>query len=379
MKIDNASSLNDDNIKLIDIIKLFFENKRYIFGVPIFFAILTAGASFLIANQFTGKAQILPPQSAQAGAGALLGQLGALSGLASGSLGLKNPNDMYVAMLNSRTIADKIINQFKLSDVYGTKLMSQTRNMLAQASNIVGDKSGIIIIEVVDKDPARAAALTNAYVTELQNLTQFIAVTEASQRRLFIGRQLALAKQDLINSEVALKEIQEKTGIIQLNGQAAALIKYASDIKAQIAAKEIVLGTIRTFATENNPEYIRTQQELKGLRQQLQKIETGTNAGNGDISVSTSKAPELSLEYIRKMRDVKYYETMFELLAKQFEIAKIEEAKDSSIIQVLDSAIIPDRKSKPNRAMLVLAAALISGFLTLLYIFLRAELGKKNN
>ena len=147
-------------------------------------------------------------------------------------------------------------------------------------------------------------------------------------------------------------------------------------MKAQIATKEIMLGTIHTFATENNPEYVRAQQELNGLRQQLQKIETGTNTGNGDISVSTSKAPEYALDYVRKVRDVKYYETMFELLAKQFEIAKIEEAKDSSIIQVLDNAIVPDKKSKPNRAMLVLAAALISGFLTLLWLFLRAELGK---
>ena len=197
-------------------------------------------------------------------------------------------------------------------------------------------------------------------------MTQVFAVTEASHRRLFYEKQLLQAKQNLGDAEIALKQLQEKTGIIHLDSQAQLGIGTAANIKGQIAMKEVELGAMRTFATGNNPDLVRTQQTISGLQAQLAKIETGT--------VSSSKVPETGLEYIRKTRDFKYAETIYEMLAKQFEMAKIDEAKESSVIQVLDKAMPPEQKSKPKRSMMVLIAALATGFLTILYAFIKEAL-----
>lgn len=274
-------------------------------------------------------------------------------------------------MLKSRTVSDNMIKRFKLQAVYKTKFPSDTRKALAGASSIISGKDGLIAVQVDDKDPKRAAALANAYVEELQKLTQVLAVTEASQRRLFFEKQLIQAKQTLADTEIAMKQVQEKTGLIQLDAQAQALIRAGAELKGQIAMKEVELGAMRTFATGNNPDLIRNQQTVQALRAQLDKIETGT--------ITPGKVPETGLEYIRKTRDFKYAETIYEMLAKQFEIAKIDEAKESSVIQVLDKAIPPEQKSKPKRSMMVLLATLATGFLTILYAFIKEALKNAQN
>lgn len=351
----------DDEISLLDLAITLAKHKKLILGVPLIAAVVVAVISFLIPNSYTATTQIMPPTQ-QSGASALLGQLGALSSLAGASAGIKNPNDTYVAMLKSRTVSDNIIKRFKLQVVYDTKYPSDTRKELEKVSSIISGKDGLIAIQVDDKDPKRAAAMANAYVEELQKLTQVLAVTEASQRRLFFEKQLIQSKQALTESEIALKRVQEKTGLIQLDAQAQALIKAGAELKGQIAMKEVELGALRTFATGNNPDYIRTQQMVGGMRAQLARIETG--------SVSTTKAPEAGLEYLRKIRDLKYAETVFELLAKQFEMAKIDEAKEGSMIQVLDKAVVPDRKSKPKRSLIILLATISTGFLSILWAFI---------
>lgn len=374
--LQHPATAVDEDIHLLDLLIILAKNKKLILGAPLAAAVLTTLFSLTMANVFTGTTKILPPQQSQSGAAAMLGQLGALGGLAGNSLGIKNPSDLYVGMLSSRTISDSMIQRFKLQTVYETDLQSDTRNALSGVSKFMVAKDGMIVIEVNDKDPKRAAALANGYVEELQKLTQTIAITEASQRRLFFEKQLQQAKQGLGDAEIALKQVQEKTGLIQLNGQSEAIIRAAAELKAQIASKEVGLGAMRMFATANNPDYIRIQQELSGLRAQLTKIETGMNHGKGDISISTSQVPEVGLEYVRRVRDVKYYETIFELLAKQFEIAKIDEAKESSVIQVLDSAVEPDKKSKPKRGMLVLLAAIFTGFLAVCWAFIKEAINK---
>ncbi len=360
-----TKSHTDDEISLIDLAITLAKHKKVIIGAPLIVAVITAIISFIIPPTYTATTQIMPPQQ-QSGASALLGQLGALSSLAGASGGLKNPNDLYVAMLKSCTVSDNLISRFKLQAVYETKFPSETRKALAKASVITSGKEGLIAVQVEDEDPKRAAAIANGYVEELQKLTQVLAVTEASQRRLFFEKQLFQAKQALGDAEISLKQVQEKTGLLQLDEQAKALIKAGAELKGQIAIKEVELGAIRTFATGNNPDLVRTQQVVGGMRAQLAKIETG--------SVSTSKAPEAGLEYLRKVRNLKYAETVYEILAKQFEMAKIDEAKEGSMIQVLDKALVPDRKSKPKRAMMVLLSAIATGFLAILYAFIKEAL-----
>ena len=354
----------DDEISLIDLAITLAKHKKLIIGAPLIVAIVVAIYSFFIPPIYTADVQMLPPQQ-QSSASAMLSQLGALGGMA-GAAGIKNPNDTYVAMLKSRTIQDSMIKRFKLQAVYKTKTPEKTRGALNGATKVTVGKDGIIGISVDDESPQRAAILANGYVDALQQMTQVFAVTEASHRRLFYEKQLLQAKQNLGDAEIALKQLQEKTGIIHLDSQAQLGIGTAANIKGQIAMKEVELGAMRTFATGNNPDLVRTQQTISGLQAQLAKIETGT--------VSSSKVPETGLEYIRKTRDFKYAETIYEMLAKQFEMAKIDEAKESSVIQVLDKAMPPEQKSKPKRSMMVLIAALATGFLTILYAFIKEAL-----
>ncbi|MBV5302744.1 MAG: lipopolysaccharide biosynthesis protein [Chlorobium sp.] len=353
----------EDEISLLDLAITLAKHKKLILGAPLLAAVVAAVFTLFSPNIYTADTQIMPPQQ-QSSASAMLSQLGALSGMAGG--GIKNPNDVYIAMLKSRTLQDNMIRRFRLQSVYQTKTPASTRGALNGATKITSGKDGLITVQVDDQNPKRAALLANGYIDALQQMTQVFAVTEASQRRLFFEKQLQQAKQTLSDAEVGLKQLQEKTGIIQLDSQAQQIIGTAAGLKGQIAMKEVDLGAMRTFATGNNPDYIRTQQVLAGLREQLAKVETG--------GVTTSKVPEKSLEYIRKVRDLKYAETIYEMLAKQFEMAKIDEAKESSVIQVLDKAVVPEQKSKPKRSMTVLLAALATGFLAILWAFIAEAL-----
>ena len=216
-----------------------------------------------------------------------------------------------------------------------------------------------------------AASIANAYVEELDRLSQTLAVTEAAQRRLFFEKQLKKTKEDLVTAEVAMKETQERTGLIQLDKQGGAMIEAVANLRAQVAAKEVELAAMRAYATEQNPDYRQVREVVAGLRAQLAKVERNNVVGNGDVMVPTGKIPEAGLEYMRKMREVKYQETLFELLSKQFEIAKIDEAKDAATIQVVDKALPPEKKSKPKRALIVLLTTMMAFFVGILLAFFR--------
>ena len=336
--------------------------------------------SLIMAPSFSSTVKVLPPQQPQnAGMAAVLGQLGGLAGVA-GSAGLKSSSDLYIALLESRTVADNLIGRFKLKERYQKPTMDETRRALADASVIAsGKKDGMISITFSDKDAAFAATVANAYADELAMMTQTMALTEASQRRMFFEKQLKDARDQLAEAEIGLRTTQEKTGLIQPEAQVQAIITNLAQLKGTIAAKEVQLNGMRTFASKQNPELLRTEEELRGLRTQLSKLEQ-TRAGKGtDFMVPTGKIPEVAVEYTRRLRDVKYYETIFELLAKQFELAKIDEAKDSTSVQVLDKAIPAERKSKPNRALMTvgglmfgLVAGIVLAFMRSTYLSSRA-------
>jgi uncharacterized protein involved in exopolysaccharide biosynthesis len=324
---------------------------------------------FLMPNWYTASVKILPPQQSQSNAIAILGQLGALGGGATQALGLKNPSDIFVAMLKSRTISDNIIRRFDLQKVYGHDLISDSRRELRDNIDIAAAREGVITIEVDDKDPRRSAEMANAYIEELETLTLQLAISEAGQRRLFFEKQLNKAKQDLTAAEIELQKLQEKTGIVNPSGQASLSVSAAAGLRAQITAKEVQLVTLRSFAADQNPDLIRIERELQGLREQLAKT-TSASGERGDVLVGISRVPGASIEFIKKYRDVKYYETLFELLAKQFEIAKIDEAKNATLIQVLDRAAPPERKSKPRRLFTTIVVAAVAGFLAIICAFL---------
>ncbi len=362
---------DDDEGGFIDVLIILAKHKVMIIALTVAAAVLSAIVVLLLPNIYTGVARVLPPQKSQTSAAMLLGQLSGLSGLAGSALGIKDSTDLYVGMLKSRTVADNIIERFELRKLYDKDTMEETRKEFADNSNVAANRDGLIVIAFDDEDPKRAAAVANAYVENLDKLTQTLAVTEAGQRRLFFERQLQQAKEELRRSEVALKTTQEKTGLIKLDEQGKAIIEAVATLRAQISAKEVELQAMRTFATEKNIEYVRAREQLSGLRKELTKLERAQIAGGGDVLLPTGRVPEAGLEYLRSYRDVKYAESMFEVLAKQFEAAKIDEARESLIVQVVDLAVPPDHKSKPKRALTIVVATLAGIFLAILWAFFR--------
>ncbi|MGB8339136.1 MAG: Wzz/FepE/Etk N-terminal domain-containing protein [Burkholderiales bacterium] len=360
---------DEDSISLIDMLAVLVKHKLLLMFLPLLAGLIGLGVSFIMPKIYSAKAVLMSPQQSQSGAAAMLGQLGALAGVAGGAIGVKSPAEMYVGLLKSRTVADRLIERFDLKKVYDEKLLSDARKELAKKTAIMAGKDGLINIEVEDEDPKRAASIANAYYEELERLTRTLAVGEASQRRLFFEKQLLQARDELAKAEFDLQKTQEKTGVIQLEGQAKAMIEGVAQLRAQIAAKEVQLGSMRTFATAQNPEYQRAQQELSGLRAQLKSREQESDAKDGTL-ISTSKAPQVGLENLRKIREVKYHEAIMEIMARQFELAKVDEAKDSPLIQVVDKALEPDRKSKPKHAIIAIATFFATLFIAIVLAFL---------
>ncbi len=301
----------------------------------------------------------------------MLGQLGGLAG-AVGGLGAKNSGDTYVGVLESRTVADRLIARFELKERYKKSTFGESRKMLSSNTTIVnGKKDGFISVTVEDRDPQFAANVANAYVEELGKLTSTLALTEASQRRVFFEKQMSDVKSQLADAEVSLRRIQERTGLIQPGAQVTAIITVATQLKATIAAKEIQIKAIRTFASPQNPELLRANAELQGLQAELTKLERSQSGRQGDLMVPTGNIPEIGVEFTRGARDIKYYETIFELLAKQFELAKIDEAKESGTVQILDPAIPSEQRIKPHRSLIVLGGIVVGLFAGLFLALVR--------
>ena len=318
----------------------------------------------------------MPPQQSQSAVFAALSSLGGIAGGAGPSLGqalgLRNPNELYVGILRGDTVSDGIIERFKLKELYDVETMVDARKELASVTSMSAGRDGLVTISVEDGDPARAAEMANGFASELDNAVKGLAVTEAAQRRLFFERELNEVRKKLVNAETALKVTQQTTGLIQPEGQAKAIFDAFADLRSRIAAKEVELASLATFATSRNPDYVRVQNELAGLRVQLSKLESAKGKqSQGDILVPTGQVPEAGLEYLRRVRDVKYYETLFEILARQFEVAKIDEARDAGLLQIVDKASPPDRKSKPRRALIAVLTGIVAFFVALLISFLR--------
>jgi len=369
-------SMDGDAIgKLLGMLVILTRHKKFIIGVPLIAVAIAIGITMTMPNVYTATVRLLSPQPNQAGASAqsvLLGQLNAITG--GGGFGIKSPNEIYISMLKSRDVGDEIVKRFDLQKAYDKPTASSARGLLQARTKIQSGKDNIISIDVKDLDPKRAAALANAYIDALENLTFRLAVTEASRRRLFMEKQLQKAKQELVDAEMELKKFQETHGLIEPQNQAAATISAAAQLRAQITVKEVQLAAMRNYATPENPDLIRLQQELAGLRTQQAKMGTDNEIVPGDVMVPLGKAPTDSLEYIRKMREVKYKEVLFELFAKLFESAKVDESRNPILIQVLEKAIEPERKSEPKRFMIAFVTGLIALFLTIVWILLREYL-----
>ncbi len=369
-RLDGAAGREPREAQLLDLLIVLAHGKRIVLRTTMAAAVVAGIVALLLPNRYTATVSLLPPQQSQSLAASLAGQLGALgpmAAMAQKDLGLKNPNDIYIGMLRSRSTADALIRRFDLLRVYRDRKLSDAREDLEKASSIMLGKEGFLSISVEDQDRSRAPEIANAYVEELRRLTQDLAVTEAGQRRIFFERQLELAKNNLADAEQALKETEQKTGLIQLDGQAKAIIDSVVKVRAAIAAKEVELHALRLSSTDQNPDVRLGERQLSGMRAELAHMEKqsrlrGDAADQIEVSggdLPSGNVPEAGLLYVRKLREVKYAETLFELLAKQYEAARLDEAKTAAVIQVLDPAIVPDRKSSPHRTLIVAVGSLL--------------------
>ena len=378
--IANAGQDQICEFQMLDLLIILSRRKSIVLRTTLAAAVFGTVVSVILPNRYTATADLLPPQQSQSLAASMIGQLGALgpmAAMAQKDLGLKNPNDLYVGMLRSRTVVDALIRRFDLLRVYRDKKMSDARKDLKEATSIVLGKEGFISISVEDRDRSRAPEIANAYIDELRRLTQNLAVTEAGQRRLFFEGQLELAKNNLAGAEQALKQTQQQTGLIQLDGQAKVIIESVVKLRAAVATKEVELDAMRLFSTEQNPDVRLSERQLAALEAQLALLEKQSRGSTPDpdgVQVPVGDVPEAGLQYVRKLRDLKYSETMFEMLAKQYEAARLDEAKTAAVIQVLDPAEAPDRRSSPHRTLIIVLATLLGFLGSVGYVLLAAAL-----
>ena len=361
---EQLSGKSDDvKFGVMDFMIVLAKRKKLILFFPISIAIISAAISFVIPEVYKSTARLLPPQQAQSGTAALLSQLGGVAGIAAGAAGIKSPNDLYIGMLKSRTVADRLIAKYDLKKNYDVKSQEKARKELEGNTLISSGKDGLIVIEVEDTNKKLVADIANGYIAELKKLTQVLALTEASKQRMFFERQLEITKDNLADSEIALKRSIDKNGVVSVDGDSRAIVEIISKLRAKISAKEIQLGSMQSYITANNPDYIQIKEEIRNLRVGLAKLENGNSPGA--MKDAQSGSEEIGLKSIKILRDVKYNQMLYELLAKQYEAARLDEAKESAIIQVLDAAVEPEKKFKPRRIVIVLLSTFVALFLSI--------------
>lgn len=325
---------------------------------PLAVGCISFGIASLIAPTFTASTTFIPPQQAQSAAASALASLGSLASLAGGGSGSRGSADQYVALMQSATVADRLIDEFKLMAVYDAKFRVDARRELASNVRIgVGKKDGLISVEVDDKSPKRAADVANRYVEELRLFTSALAVTEAQQRRVFFEKQLELSRDRLAQAQQALLASGFNPDALKAEPRAAA--EAYARLKAEATAAEVRLQVLRGSLADGAMEIRQQQTTLSQLQGQLARSQQASDSPKGP-------------DYVGKYREFKYQEALFELYARQFELARVDESREGALIQVVDRATPPEKKSKPNRAVAALGALVVTLVLLVLVVSLLA-------
>ena len=369
-QIMNHESVEDDELRLLDLLEVMVRRRNIILKTTCIIGLLSIIVSFCIRDVYTATAKVLPPQKDSAGGlAALLGQLG---GLASG---LGGSTDLYFGILKSRSVADSVIQRMDLFKAYRAKDWESARQKLEKnTKHRLNIKDGIITISANDNDPRRAAMLANTFVDELQKKSLQLNLTKAGTERIFLEKRLVLVKQDLKAAEVEMKNFQEKYKTVKADSQVAAAIEGVARLKAEIVAKEVQLAALRNSMTDESVEVSNLLAGLSRLRKQLSNA-SGVQE-RGSVIPSVGNAPSIGVEYVRRLRDLKIQEALFEQLTKQFELAKINEARDSSVMQILDEAVVPTKKSGPNRVLILVFGIITALLCSVIIVFVQEYISK---
>lgn len=358
--VPNRTTVSDapPELGVLDLLDILQERAKVLVAAPLVAGALALGASYLIPPTFTAKTTFLPPQQQQSAAAAALSQLGALAGLA-GAGGIKSPADQYIALMQSETVSDRIIDKFDLLKVYKSEYRFEARKALETRVRIgLGKKDGLVTVEVDDLSSERAAQMANQYVVELRRMTNELALTEAQQRRAFFEEQLRTTRDRLSVAQTTLQASGFNPGALKAEPKSAA--ETYAKLSAEVTAAEVRLQTMRRSLADSAPEIQQQQAMLVALRAQVARAEASSRGTGGDAS-----------DYIGKYREYKYQETLFDLFSRQYELAKLDESREGALIQVVDVAQIPEWKSKPKRAFIAVVTTIGTLALLLSYLLLR--------
>lgn len=364
---------NHSDINIIGYWRILVKRKGLIGLIVASAFIVSVFVSLTLPKIYVSTASILPPQS-EGGLDMASRFSSELSGLAGGFLGGKSTGDLWVGILNSHRIFDAIIERFGISDRYGTATVDDARTALKGVVQIEKAKKGdIISVTVEDKDPKMAASIANAFVEELDRVNRSLVMSAGQRMRTFVEARLKEAKEALVRTEEEVRSFQDRNRAVKLDDQSKAIIGAIGSIKGLLMAKEVELQTLLSFATSNNPQAQLLKSEIEGLHERLNELEEGKSplggASTKDIFIPTAHMPNLNLQYMRLLREARIQETLFGLLTQQYEMARIQEAKDTPTIQVLDVAKAPEKRSKPNRRKIVLLSTVSAGLLSILAVF----------
>ncbi|MBV5338448.1 MAG: lipopolysaccharide biosynthesis protein [Deltaproteobacteria bacterium] len=363
----------EEEINLLELLQVVVRNLPLILKITTIAVILSVAYSLTLKNVYTARTTLLPPQkdSGGGGAAALVAAMG--GGLAGLTGGLGGSADLYLGILKSRSVSDAVIKRLDLNTELKSKNADSTRAALQGMVKFQAGKDGIITITADYTDPVKAALLANTFVDELQKISQQLSLTKASTERSFLDKRLVVVKQDLKKAEEEMKVFQEKYKTIKADAQAAVAIEGIARLQAEVVSKEVQLAALRNSMTDESSE-VRTM--MAGLTRLKSQLNSMSGSGGGGVIPSVGNAPSIGVEYIRRLRELKTQEALYEQLTKQFEMAKINEARDSSSIQVLDEAVTPLRKSKPKRSLIVILSAVTAFFCSIFLVFIKEYLAK---
>jgi capsule polysaccharide export protein KpsE/RkpR len=369
-------------------LRLLWARRSFLFRMGVCGFVLSTIIAFLIPSRYTSVARLMPPDS-QSGSGLAMmaatltgGSAGGLGEIAGDLLGVKSSSDLFVGILSSRTAEDALIQKFELKKVYRQQRMENTRQNLADHTNIdVDRKTQIITIAVTDSNPRRAAAMVQAYVEELDHLVAELSTSSARRERIFLEGRLQAVSQDLETAEKSFSQFASKNTAINVPEQGKAMVDAAAILQGQLIAAQSELEGLKQIYTDNNVRVRSITARVDELQHQLDKLagkgegtsDTSTSGQNGEsMYPSIRKLPLLGVTYADLYRRTKVQEAVFESLTQEFELAKVQEAKEIPIVKVLDLPDIPEQKSYPPRSKFILLGTALAFLVGVTMIFSNA-------
>ncbi len=379
---------------------LLWRHRKMLTRVAIVSLVLSLTIAFIIPKQYKATASIMPPDQQSSGTmmlAALMGRgggLGSLGSLASGLLGGHTSTALFVNLLESGTVGGHLIDRFNLQHVYHTRYRITTAKHLAHSTKITDDKkSGVITIEVEDTDPVRARDLAQAYLDELNKILNQTSTSTARQERIFIEHRLNGVQNDLERAQLELSEFSSKNSTVDIKEQTRAMVDTGARVEAELLVEQSGLQSLRQIYGDNNMRVRETEARIASLQRDLVKM-TGSSAplpgivsdgtgssdsgDKGELYPPLRQLPRLAVPYADLYRRVKVQEAIFELLTQQYEMARIQEAKDTPVVNVIDAPGIPEKKSFPPRLILTLLLTLFSVTVASALIIFREGWSKLN-